>query len=657
MDPYKLVGLDGPHNIRNKDDLEHVRKRVKKKWRDLTNQGKHYDAKALNRAWEQVKNAFEKPPEEILGRSRMNRLQDKFFNHQTKEMTKQGKDINRAHKEQQMAMNKRFQNHHQGSNSHAIRQKMKEQYYRLKRARQQQPTPTGPKPSTIQMLKKVMGHVVVRNKFTKSVVLLRKWVLELLEYDTRHYGLEAIQQLVETGFCCKFSEVAKIVDETFAQMLELNPDFCDRNPVIQTMWRDVMIPHCKVHFIEDSFKLNSFILNLKKLIEGDMVKNDLEFNNCERWREGAWEKLEALQGPTLLPNVDGSSSSSNIVPIPLPEPEPYFFEGWAGGVIDPKSENPSENAEVADVPTPMSNIQSGSPATDDSEIEGPSPKRQKIEQDAPVSPVSDSDSDSDDDMFAAARAMLKQKESSSQNKNGNQGEVIEGEDATDGAVKTGVNGTTSSTSSSIGTGPQSTPDIMVSPATVIASPGDPNSVAAVSPVTPSESDPDCTPKPNKAGVSSTSSPNVNGTVTAPDTTTVAIPPTRTSSHGNGHHSHSKKLRYEPPSVPYQKRCLRLQLIILLQTLAEVRSKKSFLRSTLDPFFLYMFQTRNQLGLDKASIKIVEDIQSNIHVTNVAKERNVGGPVLNPLQAARPVVDKNRGTKELGAGVWGQASDF
>ena len=79
---------------------------------------------------------------------------------------------------------------------------MREEFERRKRRMRavQQPAPTGPKPDTVLILNQTMKSILVRHKFAKFIHLFPRWITDLMEFDTRCHGLDAMQILIDAGY-------------------------------------------------------------------------------------------------------------------------------------------------------------------------------------------------------------------------------------------------------------------------------------------------------------------------------------------------------------------------------------------------------------------------------------------------------------------------
>merc|ERR1719265_2743170 len=84
-----MLGVN-PQKIKNERDLEPVRYRCKRKYKELMQMKpqKKFEAKKILEAFEMIKKNLRNPEGlgQFLGRSRKERELDKHFNHQTKEI-------------------------------------------------------------------------------------------------------------------------------------------------------------------------------------------------------------------------------------------------------------------------------------------------------------------------------------------------------------------------------------------------------------------------------------------------------------------------------------------------------------------------------------------------------------------------------------------
>ena len=112
-------------------------------------------------------------------------------------------------------------------------------------------------------------------------------------------------------------------------------------------------------------------------------------------------------------------------------------------------------------------------------------------------------------------------------------------------------------------------------------------------------------------------------------------------------------RYTPPPDDEIKSRQRREFVNALHTLFKIRAKKPGLKSLIEPFFLEVFQTRDQLGFALAEIDDIEELQAAIKHKRAARGLGI---INNPLEAQNPVVDA-RSAIGVGTQDWGSGANW
>ncbi|CAD7964754.1 unnamed protein product [Amoebophrya sp. A120] len=671
MDCYKLVGFE-EFQIKTKADLERVRQRVKKRWKALKEEvaklqatgktkdadAKKYEAAKLNEAFEQVQRRFNKPAEQLLGRSRKERELDGFYNHQSKEMKKHAQNIARIRQQEQDARRLHFSKHQYNKHGVAllpgqngrpltkeqlIRMKMKRQYLKLKaeKIKKQLPTVMNKPIDAIDMLKRVLQHIEQRPRFTKSMPFLKRWVEEQMDWDNRCYAFEAIQRLVQTGHACQHYESFNDVKIVFEKMLELNIDFVEKFPLVKILWQ-LILNHLKIQQSDDSFQMERCMKLVREFV-AEVIQPDLEFNNSEEMRNVCLPKnadtvFPAFVAPettgvvkqeeiddvgenggtasniNLGSNIAGGSSSSSST---------TGAAGRAAGTTNGENAMHDISAEIlqqeqmlaehqdnmsvagedaVSVVGGISNYGGGNARIIPDKDHSSSPKRRRIEEEGlgPGAAAPDEPADQEPHQQAAAA-------SSSPAGAGDNSEEESDEDDFFGAAVGKVNHD----------------QLFAQEQELDAkSSGDGNRSQQNKP---------------GPGASSVDSQAENNLV-----------------NENQENDEDENYRYRPPNDAVMKAFLRREFAMILESLFNIREKKLALRPLLDPYFQEVFYDRQKLGFSDSDIALIEEFQAAIKKSRAAAKqhtiRNVG--IDNDyMKAQNPVVD-GRSTKNMGTGEWG-----
>lgn len=204
MDPYKLIGFD-EHLIKTKDDLERIRVRVKKKWKQLVVAGDKFEAANLNKAWETVQHRYHHPPEQLYGRSRKERELEGFYQHQGKELRQNKHTIDKIREKESKyhAFNKQVPRSERAEQYKKAQKRLAyERYKREKKKKMAALAAAGA--STVQnkqsdpivMLTRVMQHIEIEHKFAKAIPMLRRWIHELMDWNNRGHIFAAMMRLI-----------------------------------------------------------------------------------------------------------------------------------------------------------------------------------------------------------------------------------------------------------------------------------------------------------------------------------------------------------------------------------------------------------------------------------------------------------------------------
>lgn len=289
MDPYKLLGVPEA-KIKHPSDLVAVRSKAKKLYKRYVGEKNKFDAKKVLEAFDMVKQnlggRLGEGDKKILGRSRMERMMDKHYNHQTKEI-KNDKNLKKALKKARKGDADVM--HLPGDKERVPTGRGYKMYKRRRRHRHHRSSRRLMQKKQVECLAGLQRLAVVlpfESKFPKAVKLLHRWMKEYMNTDNREFVFEVLQDIVDLHFLLDETEARQDVLITFEYVLNYFKAWFaegDNEKALGSYWQVAgnLASRC---FTDDAFTLSSTLSKLTEaltLLESyrDDLKDGVRFED------------------------------------------------------------------------------------------------------------------------------------------------------------------------------------------------------------------------------------------------------------------------------------------------------------------------------------------------------------------------------------------
>lgn len=265
MDPFKVLNI-APVALKHPSDLNPARRRARTLYKRYTKEKNKFDARKVLEAFDMLQAKLKNKPGEgsykILGRSRMERMMDKHYNHQTKEIKKNKpliRALRRARKGDKRLLlpgEKERVPRHRRASRRARRRK-----HRAKLAKR-----AGV--DVLQGLQRLTGVLRDQTKFPKAVKLLHRWMKEYMNADNREFVFEVLQEIVGADFLLEDKDARQDVVEVFSYLFGYYSDWfqeSDRTRAMLRCWQVATVLSCQC-YTDDAFTLAATISKLREAL-------------------------------------------------------------------------------------------------------------------------------------------------------------------------------------------------------------------------------------------------------------------------------------------------------------------------------------------------------------------------------------------------------
>mmetsp|Transcript_9194 Transcript_9194/g.20356 ORF Transcript_9194/g.20356 Transcript_9194/m.20356 type:complete len:572 (-) Transcript_9194:254-1969(-) len=274
MDPYKLLGVSA-NTVKHPSDLDKVRHRAKTLYKRFVKEKKKFDAKKVLEAYDMIKQKSKgtlgQGEMKILGRSRMERMMDKHYNHQTKEI-KKNKHLKRALRRMQHG-EKRV--HLPGDKERIPTGRMARR--KRRRQRRREIMAKRMKVDVLQGLQRLGAALASEHKFPKAVKLLQRWIREYMNQDNREFVFEVLEEVVSATFLTDDPHARQDIIEVFEYVLAFFSSWFEQaedRKMMALYWRVATVLSCRC-FTDDAFILASTIVKLNEAMGMVEEKKDI----------------------------------------------------------------------------------------------------------------------------------------------------------------------------------------------------------------------------------------------------------------------------------------------------------------------------------------------------------------------------------------------
>mmetsp|Transcript_66738 Transcript_66738/g.186039 ORF Transcript_66738/g.186039 Transcript_66738/m.186039 type:complete len:627 (+) Transcript_66738:86-1966(+) len=324
MDPYKVLGVS-EGKIKNPSDLVPVRQRARKLYKRYAAEKKKFDAKKVLEAFDLIKKNLKGKPGEgankILGRSRMERMMDKHFNHQTKEIKKD----KQLKKQLRKARKGEARLHLPGDKERIPTGRGA----RLKKKRRRRHSRVIPKKQieTLEGLQRLAAVLPHKSKFTKGIRLVHRWMKEYMNQDNREFVFEVLQEVAELEFLTEDPDARGDVILVFEYLLTYYAKWFEEEPprgMLASYWRLATVLACRC-FTDDAFTLTATISKLNEalvLLENhrELLGDRVRFEDDHPKDERKERKRERSPSP-MARGMKTPDSPMSESPVEVPWPE------------------------------------------------------------------------------------------------------------------------------------------------------------------------------------------------------------------------------------------------------------------------------------------------------------------------------------------------
>eukprot|EP00929_Paragymnodinium_shiwhaense_P013127 TRINITY_DN120991_c0_g1_i1.p1 TRINITY_DN120991_c0_g1~~TRINITY_DN120991_c0_g1_i1.p1 ORF type:complete len:598 (-),score=178.08 TRINITY_DN120991_c0_g1_i1:160-1953(-) len=270
MDPYKLLGVQ-ESSIKHPSDLLPVRERAKKLYKRYAAEKKKFDAKKVLEAFDQIKLRLKGRPGEgsnkILGRSRMERMMDKHYNRQTKDIKKDKKvqkELRKARKGEERFLLP-------GEKERISTGRGRKLYEKKKRRRRQRMQRKIPKKQVqaLEGLQRLAKVISSKSKFPKAIGLVYRWMKEYMNQDNREFVFEVLADVTDYDFLTEDREGRQGVVMTFEYVFNYFKEWFDKadeQKALCASWKAATVLACQCH-TDDVFTLTKAIAALTQVVD------------------------------------------------------------------------------------------------------------------------------------------------------------------------------------------------------------------------------------------------------------------------------------------------------------------------------------------------------------------------------------------------------
>eukprot|EP00927_Polykrikos_kofoidii_P072366 TRINITY_DN68497_c0_g1_i1.p1 TRINITY_DN68497_c0_g1~~TRINITY_DN68497_c0_g1_i1.p1 ORF type:complete len:657 (-),score=142.70 TRINITY_DN68497_c0_g1_i1:70-2040(-) len=343
MDPYKLLGVD-QSSVKVPSDLPKVRQRAKKLYKRFASEKKKFDAKKVLEAFDQIKQRLKgrmgEGANKHLGRSRMERMMDKHYNHQTKEI-KKDKKLRKALKKARKGEARL----HLPGDKERIPTGRGRRHHRRSKRRRQSSTIQKKQVQALEGLQRLASVLPHKSKFPKAIKLFHRWMKEHMNNENREFVFEVLQEIVEADFLLEDTEARQDVTVVFEYVLSYYSNWFEEAEAHRTLnsyWRVSTVLACRC-FTDDAFTLSSTLTKLGEALT--MLESNREVLGEGVRYEDDHAKVpapERKRSRLTSPFEDGFCGMS---PSPLATPWPYASPG--SDAEDDSEHASSTNGDVA----------------------------------------------------------------------------------------------------------------------------------------------------------------------------------------------------------------------------------------------------------------------------------------------------------------------
>eukprot|EP00928_Gymnodinium_smaydae_P081036 TRINITY_DN64612_c0_g1_i1.p1 TRINITY_DN64612_c0_g1~~TRINITY_DN64612_c0_g1_i1.p1 ORF type:complete len:603 (+),score=144.80 TRINITY_DN64612_c0_g1_i1:144-1952(+) len=278
MDPYKILGVQ-ESKIKHPSDIQLVRQKARKLFKRFKEEKNKFDAEKVLDAFKLIEQKLKgglggDGPNKILGRSRMERMMDKHYNHQTKEI-KGNKQVKKALKRAQKGDTDILRLPGDKERVPTGRGRMLQKRRRKHRAARRQ-KPKKKEVTILQGLARLQGEVFKAGKSLKALQLLRKFLKEYMNQDLRQNVFEVVQDVITEINFLEDPELRYEVDRLFEYMLSYFGTWFDEGDderALGSYWRTATLVACRC-YTDDAFILVDTINKLKEALALLEVRKD-----------------------------------------------------------------------------------------------------------------------------------------------------------------------------------------------------------------------------------------------------------------------------------------------------------------------------------------------------------------------------------------------